>query len=53
MEVTVGGDQSADRYGSTEGRVSAHLNIDQSKGFEHPSHSGSQGGWGLGDYNGG
>ena len=44
MEVTIGGDQSADRYGSTGERRSAHLNIDQSDGFEHPSRSGLEGG---------
>ena len=46
MEVTIGGDQSADRNGSTEGRRSAYLNMDQSYGFEHPSRSGFGGGGG-------
>lgn len=40
VEVTIGGDQSADRNGSTGGRRSTHLNMDQSDGFEHPSRSG-------------
>lgn len=40
MEVTIGGDQSVDRNGSAGGRRSAHLNMDQSDGFEHPSRSG-------------
>lgn len=52
VEVTIGGDQSADRNGSAGGRRSAHLNMDQSDGFEHPSRSGFErgsrnkgGGW--------
>lgn len=53
MEVTIGGDQSVDSNGSTGGRRSAHLNMDQSEGFEHPSRSGfveggvvkDEGGW--------
>lgn len=40
VEVTIGGDQSVDRNGGTEGKRSTHLNTDQSSGFEHPSHSG-------------
>lgn len=48
VEVTIGGDQSADRYGSTAGRRSAHLNMDQSDGFEHPSRSGWGGRGGVG-----
>lgn len=45
MEVTVGGDQSADRNGSAGGGGRrAHLNTDQSDGFEHPSCSGFGGG---------
>lgn len=40
MEVTIGGDQSVDRNGSAGGRRSAHLNMDQSDGFEHPSRRG-------------
>ena len=47
MEVTIGGDQSADRNGGTEGRRSAYLNMDQSYGFEHPSRSGFGGGVGI------
>lgn len=46
VEVTIGGDQSADRNGSTGGRCSAHLNMDQSDGFEHPSRGGFFWGWG-------
>lgn len=50
VEVTIGGDQSADRNGSAGGRCSAHLNTDQSDGFERPSRSGfggikEEGGW--------
>lgn len=51
MEVTIGGDQSADRNRSTGRRHIAHLNMDQSDGFEHPSHSGFKGG--RGDKGGG
>lgn len=40
VEVTIGGDQSVDRNGGTEGKRSTHLNTDQSSGFEHPSRSG-------------
>lgn len=40
VEVTIGGDQSVDRNGGTEGKRSTHLNTDQSSGFEHPSHGG-------------
>lgn len=40
VEASIGGDQSADHNGSAEGRCSAHLNMDQSDGFEHPSHRG-------------
>lgn len=40
-EVTIGGDQSVDRNGSAVGGGrSAHLNMDRSDGFEHPSRSG-------------
>lgn len=37
VEVTIGGDQSVDRNGGTEGKHSTHLNMDQSSGFEHPA----------------
>lgn len=41
VEVTVGGDQSVDRNGSTEGkRTCTHLNTDQSSVFEHHSRRG-------------
>lgn len=40
VEVTIGGDQSVDHNGGTEGKCSTHLNTDQSSGFEHPSRSG-------------
>lgn len=40
VEVTIGGDQSVDSNRSTGGRRSAHLNMDQSESFEHPSCSG-------------
>lgn len=48
MEVTSGGDQSADRNRSTGERRSAHLNMDKSDGFEHPSRSGFGRGGGIG-----
>lgn len=52
VEVTIGGDQSTDRNRSTSRRRNAHLNMDQSNGFEHPSRSGFKGG-GRGDKGGG
>lgn len=50
VEVTIGGDQSVDRNGGTEGKRSTHLNTDQSSSFEHPSHGGfvEGGGGGVG-----
>lgn len=48
VEGTIGGDQSVDRNGGTEGKRSTHLNTDQSCGFEHPSRSGFVEGGGEG-----
>lgn len=50
VEVTIGGDQSVDRNGGTEGKRSTHFNTAQSNGFEHPCRSGflEGGGEGLG-----
>lgn len=47
VEVTIGGDQSVDRNGGTEGKHSTHLNMDQSSGFEYPSRSGFVEGGGV------
>lgn len=55
VEVTIGDDQSADRNRSTGGRRGAHLNMDQSDGFERPSCRGFfffflAVGWGVGGW---